>query len=89
LQQQITNLKKQVADLTNLSSDQQEQVKKFQEQMEADSSAALQAKSAAHQQGLEMGAAIGTGAMALFFTLIFGLRKLVRSKKLLARVASA
>jgi hypothetical protein len=89
LQQQIAALNKQVADLTNLSTDQQEQIKKIREQMETDSAAALQAKADAHKQGLELGIGIGAGAMLLFTGLILTIRKLGSPKKPFAQAASA
>jgi uncharacterized protein YlxW (UPF0749 family) len=90
LQQQITELNKQVADLTNLSGDQQEQIKRLQEQMQVDAVAASQAKADAHKQGLELGAGIGVGSMVLFFALIFTVKKITGSTgKPLVRSASA
>src|SRR6267154_4504290 len=45
-------LQTQIADLTRLSGDQQAQINKLQQQMQADASAALEARQIAHQQGL-------------------------------------
>ena len=90
LQQQITELNKQVADLTSLSGDQQEQIKRLQDQIQADVVAASQAKADAHKQGLELGAGIGVGSMVLFAGLIFTVTKLTGGvKKPLARSVSA
>ena len=91
--------------LNKLTTDQQEaQIKKLQERMQADSAAAvrqmqadstaiLQATSFAHTQGLWQGAGIGVGATLLSFGLRFGLRKLRRNfsvtQKPKARAASA
>lgn len=83
-------LQQQIADLNKLVSDQQDQIKKLQEQMQADSAAALQqtqaastaalqAKSAAHTLGLEEGAGVGVGASVLLFGFIFGIRRLTRN----------
>ena len=70
-------LQQQIADLNKLVSDQQAQVKKMQEQMQADATAALQAKAAAHTQGLEYGAGIGVGATLVLFAVIFGIKKMM------------
>jgi hypothetical protein len=82
-------LQQQIADLTKLSTDQQNQIKSLQEQMQADSAAALVEKSAAHRDGLEYGGGIGAGVMLLIFGLIFGLRNFNITKKPQARAASA
>lgn len=77
-------LQQQIADLNKLATDQQDQIKKLSEQIQADATTALQAKSAdatalaqaqtaAHTQGLEQGAGIGViGTLVLvgaFFTI--------------------
>jgi hypothetical protein len=86
-------LQQQIADLTKLTTDEQAQIKTLQEQMQADSAAALQAKADAHTAGLEMGAGIGAGAMLLLVGIIFGIRKMTQgftvTKKEQARAASA
>ena len=64
------------APLHQLITDQQVQIRKLQEQMQADSTAALQAKTEAHQEGLKYGVAIGAGATFVFFGLVFGIRKI-------------
>ena len=74
-------LQQQVTDLTKLNADEQEQIKTLQAEMQADSAAALQAKSDAHKEGLEYGGAIGAGAMLLICGLIFGLRNFSLTKK--------
>jgi predicted extracellular nuclease len=88
-QLQTAPLQQQVTDLTKLTADEQEQIKTLQAQMQADSAAALQAKSDAHKAGLEYGGGIGAGVMLLIFGLIFGLRNFNISKKPQARAASA
>jgi hypothetical protein len=89
LQQQIIDLNKQIADLTTLSTGQQEQIKSLQEQMQADSAAALQANSEAHKRGLEQGTGIGAGVVLLLFGVIFGMKKIGgSSQKTLARGAT-
>ena len=96
LQQQIENLSK-------LASDQRAQIKELSDQIQADSIAALQvkfdyttavqAKTAAHTEGLQQGVGIGMGATLLLFVLMFGIRRLTRnfkvSEKPQARAASA
>jgi hypothetical protein len=86
-------LQEQIAGLNKLITDQQDQIKKLQEQMQADASSALQAKAGAHAGGLEQGVGIGAGATLFLFGVIFGTRRLTRSftvtKKSQARAASA
>jgi hypothetical protein len=82
-------LQQQVTDLTKLTADEQTQIKNLQEQMQADSAAALQEKSAAHRDGLEYGSGIGTGIMLLICGVIFGLRNFSVTKKPQSRAASA
>jgi biopolymer transport protein ExbB/TolQ len=83
-------LQQQIADLNKLAADQQEQIRKLQEQiqadaaqsqerMKADAATALQAKAAAHKQGLELGAGIGAGATLLLLGAFFGIKRLTRS----------
>ena len=68
-------LQQQIADLNKLVTDQQAQVKKMQEQIQADATAALQAKAAANTEGLEFGAGIGVGATLVLFAVIFGIKR--------------
>jgi hypothetical protein len=86
-------LQQQIADLKKLTADQQGQIKKLNEQMQADTATALQAKSAAHTEGLQQGTSIGVGATLLLFGVVFGIRRLTRNfsitKKPQARAASA
>ena len=77
LQQQTTDLTRLSNDMKKLTDDEQEQLEQLQTQMHFDS-AVLQAKSAAHKQGLEQGVAIGTGAM-LLLSLILAVKKLLRT----------
>ena len=55
-QQATAPLQQQIADLNKLISDQQAQIAKLQQQMQADSTAATQARDAAHSAGLRDGA---------------------------------
>jgi hypothetical protein len=82
-------LQQHIADLTKLTTDEQAQIKSLQEQMQADSAAALVEKSAAHREGLEYGSGIGAGAMLLIVGLIFGFRNFSVTKKPQSRAASA
>lgn len=82
-------LQQQVTDLTKLNADEQAQIKDLQVQIQADSAAALQEKSAAHREGLEYGSAIGAGVMLLICGLIFALRNFSVTKKPLSCAASA
>ena len=69
----------QIADLNRLISDQQERINQLQEQMQADSIATLHAESAAHNEGLQEGAAISLGAALLLIGLVFGIKRLRQS----------
>jgi hypothetical protein len=82
-------LQQQVADLTKLNADEQTQIKILEEQMQADSAAAIQEKSAAHREGLQYGSGIGAGVMLLIFGVIFSLRNFSVTKKPQSRAASA
>ena len=86
-------LQQQIADLNKLVSDQQTQIKQLHEQMQANATAALQAKSAAHTEGLGQGTSIGVGASLVLFGLIYAIRRAMGNykvtKKPQARAASA
>jgi hypothetical protein len=96
-------LLQQIEGLNKLAADQQAQIKTLSDQIQADSIAALQAnfdyatavqaKTAAHTEGVRQGAGIGVGATLLFFGLLFGIRRLTRkvmvTKKPQTRAASA
>ena len=79
--------------LNKLTADQQAEIKRLHEQMQADLNASLEAKSAAHHEGLQHGLGIGVGATLVLFVLIFGIRGVVKNftvtKKPQARGASA
>jgi hypothetical protein len=79
-------LEQQIADLNKLVNDQQEQIKKLGEQMQAEATAdqqqaqtnaaaAVQAKSTALREGL----AVGAGSVLILFGLVFGIRKFTQS----------
>jgi hypothetical protein len=97
-------LQQQIADLNKLVTDQQGQLKKLGDQIQADATASLhtkaddaaalvQAQSAAHTGGLEQGGGIGVGASLILFVLIVGMKKLMSgftvTKKPQANAASA
>jgi hypothetical protein len=97
-------LQQQVADLNKLASDQQAQIKKLSDQIQADAAAALQAKTddtnatlqaknTAHTTGLEQGAGIGVGATLVLLGLIFSIKRFTGNftvtKKPQAKAASA
>jgi len=69
-------LQQQINDLNKLVTDQQTQIKKMQEQMQADSTAAIQAKTSAHTQGMEQGAGLGVSGALLLVGIVFGGKKL-------------
>jgi hypothetical protein len=84
-------LQQQIADLTKLSNDQQAQIKKLQDQMQADAAAALQAKGDAHSEGMKVGAGIGAGVTIALSGFVYGVTRLMATKKHQpqARAASA
>jgi hypothetical protein len=97
-------LQRQIAELNKLTTDQQAQINKLNDQIQSDAAAALQAKSAyatavvhaktaAHGEGLQEGAGIGVGVTLLVFALRLGIRRLIRNftvtKKPRTRAASA
>jgi len=69
-------LQQQINELNKLVTDQQTKIKNMQEQMQADSTAAIQAKTAAHTQGMEQGAGIGVTASLLLFGIVVGAKQL-------------
>jgi hypothetical protein len=95
-------LQQQIEELNKLTADQQAQIKVLSDQIQADSTAAFQAKvdsatalkakDVVYTEGLQQGVGIGMGA-ALPVALIFGIRRLTRqitvTKKPQARAASA
>jgi hypothetical protein len=68
-------LQQQIADLNKLVTDQQAQVKRMQEQMQGEATAAQQAKASAHTEGLEYGAGIGMSATLVLFAVVFGIKR--------------
>jgi hypothetical protein len=86
--QAVAPLQQQIVDLNKLVSDQQTQVKKMQEQMQADATAALQAKTAAHAQGMEYGAGIGVGASLVVYALFFGVKRVMGNFTVIKRPQS-
>jgi hypothetical protein len=86
-------LQQQVTDLAKLTNDEQAQIKSLQEQMQADSAAALQAKADAHTIGLQEGMGWGVGGTLLLVGIVFGIRKMTQgftvTKKEQGKAASA
>ena len=76
----------QIADLNKLVSDQQNQIMKMQEQMQADAASALQA--AAHSEGLQYGTEIGVSASLVLFVILYGIKR-VMSRFTVARKPQA
>jgi len=72
-------LQQQIADLTNLSADQQSQIKKLHEQMQSDASSAIEARQIAHQQGLLEGVVMGGVGVLVLIAVILGVRRISRS----------
>jgi hypothetical protein len=89
--QVVAPLQQQIEDLNKLTADQQAQIEKLSDQIEADSVVALQAKlnyatavqakTAAHTEGLQQGAGIGVGATLILCGLIFAIRRLTLNLK--------
>jgi len=92
-EQATAPLQQQIADLTKLTTDEQAQIKSLQDQMQADSTAALKAESDAHTEGIQKGAGFGAGGMLLLVGIVFGIRKMTQgftvTKKEQAKAASA
>ncbi len=91
-EQATAPLQQQIDDLTRLTSDQQgqiteleEQIKTLQDQMQADSTAAIQAQIAAQRKGLELGA----GGLILLVGITWGIRKLVQNFTLTRKPATS
>lgn len=86
-------LQQQIADLTKLTTDQQNQIKSLHDQMQADAASALEAKADAHTAGLQRGAGMGAGGILLLVGIIFGIKKMTTgytvTKKEQAKAASA
>jgi hypothetical protein len=82
-------LEQQIADLTKLSGDQQAQLKRMHQQMQADAVAALQAKQAAREEGIRDGIAIGAIGTLILFLVSFVFRRLFSSFTIVKKSQSA
>lgn len=86
-------LQQQIADLTNLTNDQQSQIKSLHEQMDANAVAAAQGKSEAHTEGMQQGAGYGVAGTLVLVGITFGIKRMASgytvTKKEQARAASA
>jgi hypothetical protein len=69
-------LQQQIDDLNKLIIDQQGQIGKLEHQAQLDATAALDAQSAAHEQGLRRGLALGVGATMLLLVAFYLVRKI-------------
>ena len=72
-------LQQQIDSLNKLVTDQQAQIKKMSDQMQADAIAAIQARNEAHSSGLRNGILIGAVGMVVLLVLVFGIRKFAQS----------
>ena len=72
-------LQQQIADMTKLSADQQAHIRKLQQQMQSDASAAIEARQNAHQQGLWEGIGIGGAAVLILIAVVLGVRRVSRN----------
>jgi hypothetical protein len=95
-QAQLKPLQQQIADLNKQSGDQRAQIKSLQEdlriQMQKDTAATLEVKSAVRKEALAEGAGLGAGAMLLVVAVMFGAKKQPQSNATIkpqARAASA
>jgi hypothetical protein len=93
-------LQQQISDLNKLVTDQQAQIKKLNDQIQTDATAALQQKAddasttlQAKKTALEQGAGVGAGATLVLLGLIFGIKRFTSNftvtKKPQAKAASA
>jgi ElaB/YqjD/DUF883 family membrane-anchored ribosome-binding protein len=72
-------LQQQIADITKLSADQQAHMRKLQQQMQSDASAAIEARQNAHQQGLWEGVAMGGAGVLVLIAVFLSVRRMSRS----------
>jgi hypothetical protein len=86
-------LQQQIAQLTKLTNDAQAQIKGLHEQMDANATAAVQAKADAHTQGLQQGAGYGVTGTLLSVGIILAMKRMTGgytvTKKESTRAASA
>ncbi|MFZ0480802.1 MAG: hypothetical protein WAL71_16800 [Terriglobales bacterium] len=86
-------LQQQVAELTKLTNDQQAQIKALHEEMDANATAAAQAKSDAHTLGMQQGAGYGATGTLFLVAIAVAIKKITSgytvTKKEQARAASA
>ena len=69
-------LQQQIAALKKLSDDEQQQITKLNEHIQADAAADIQDKAAARHDGMEYGIGIGAGLALVLFGLIYGIKHL-------------
>jgi hypothetical protein len=81
-------LQQTISDLKNLNDDQQAQIAKLQQQMQADASTALDAKAESHMQGIKEGVGIGAAGMLILCALIFGIRRLTQNFSVTRKVVA-
>src|SRR5258707_1015883 len=67
------------APLQQQIADQRDKIKPHQEQMRPSATAAIQAKVAAHTEGVQQGAAIGVGSTLVLFGVIYSIKKFMGS----------
>jgi flagellar biosynthesis/type III secretory pathway protein FliH len=86
-------LEQQIAELTRLSNDQQAELKTLHEQMDANATAAAQAKTDGHSQGMQQGASYGVTGTLLLVGILFAIKRATSgytlTKKDQAKAASA
>ena len=86
-------LQQQIAGLSKLATDQQNQLKSLQEQMQANSMAAIQSQITSHNDGFRQGSFFGVGATLILFALVFVIKRLTGgftiTKKAQTNAASA
>jgi len=72
-------LQQQISELRKLADDEQQQITKLNDHIQADATADIQDKSAAHDEGMKYGIAFGVGGTLVLFALLFGIRRLTQN----------
>jgi hypothetical protein len=85
-QQATAPLQEQIADLNKVNNEQQTRIVAQQQQMQADSVAALQEISNAKREGLQAGAGIGAAAVLILFAIFAVIRRIARNFTITKRI---
>jgi hypothetical protein len=79
-------LQQQIAGLKKLADDERQQIAKLNDHIQADATADIQDKSAAHQEGMHYGIGIGAGGTLVLFGLVFGIKRLTQNYSVTKKV---